>query len=175
MIIIISLCNTWRCPQRFSETIGSSDLGVWHDDRSMYLVARKDCLHWDFFRYILRGLNSYRVYHRILWGFFFFMKLFLVRLLWNFIGIVFGMCTCAFRVWHFQNDRRCHDNHESSKDFFYPIVMKLHRNDPGNVWKFIQGLNISEWPLLPWQLRKCKHVWILNFKTLNINSAMDSH
>jgi hypothetical protein len=118
MIIIISFCNTWRCPQRFSETIGSSDLGVWHDDKSMFLVVRKDCLHWDLFRYILRGLNSYRVYHRILWGFFFFMKLFLVRLLWNFIGIVFGMCTCAFRVWHFQNDRRCHDNHESSKHFF---------------------------------------------------------
>jgi hypothetical protein len=39
----------------------------------------------------------------------------------------------AFKVENLQNGHRSHGKHECLKDFFYAIVMKLHRNDPSDV------------------------------------------
>jgi hypothetical protein len=48
--------------------------------------------------------------------------------LWNLVGISYGMWSCAFKGWFFQNGCRCHGSNQNAKKLKNTkmIIIKLH-------------------------------------------------
>ena len=66
-------------------------------------------------------------------------KLKVLRIGWNLIEMLYGMCINGLEAWKFQNACHCHGNRKNTK-----FSTKVNNN--------LLGLEISKWSPLPWKL-----------------------
>ena len=122
LLLILSVTHELSAVVRITHR--SNDLGVWYDDKSMYQILLG--LLWVYFegpKLVTIESNGD--------SFFFPLK----YMFWSdFIG----------------TSHHSHCNHECSKYNFNLIIITLHRNNPLDVKKFIQGWKCSKWSPFPW-------------------------